>query len=137
MKLRTLFITLSLAATAGGLVSLQGCATYHCTKFPQGSCRNMSQIYDDTGKGFSDYREGTGDEKKDDEKKGDDSGKGSGRVVISNTVKGINELQPGDPVLTKPQTLRVWIKPWEDKDKDLNFSFVYIRVKDSTWTVLQ
>lgn len=131
MKLRAIVL---IATIAGVVTSLNGCATYRCKNFPKGSCQNMSQIYDNTGPGFEDYREGTGKEAKYDSQQ--DAKKG-GSIVISNTVKGINELQAGDPVLTKPQVLRAWIKPWEDKEKDLNYSFVYIRIKDSEWTVLQ
>lgn len=32
---------------------------------------------------------------------------------------------------------RLWVKPWEDKDRDLNYSYIYVRVKDSEWTALQ
>ena len=129
MKLRALIIV---AAVAGMLAGLTGCTNYSCKNFPKGTCQNMSQVYDDTGKNFQDYRQGTGKQAKYDKKKA-----GINTVVVSNTVKGINELSAGDPVLTKPQVLRAWIKPWEDKEKDLNYSFVYIRVKDSEWTVLQ
>lgn len=130
MNLRVIVLTV---AAVGLVSSLSGCATYRCKNFPKGSCQNMSQIYDGTGAGFEDYREGKGKETK----YASGNGKQGGAVVIGNTVKGINELQAGDPVLTKPQVLRAWIKPWEDKEKDLNYSFVYIRVKDSEWTVLQ
>ena len=117
------------------VVPLSGCAPkYRCNNFPLGSCRNMSQIYDDTGSGFKDYREQGSSEEDSKKAKGK---KKESQVVIGNTVKGINELQPGDPVLTKPEVLRVWVKPWEDKEKDLNYSFIYIRTKESTWTVLE
>lgn len=117
--------------------ALAGCAPkYSCSKFPTGSCRNMSQTYDATGSGFRDYREdgydGSGAKRKDGEARKDRPA-----IVVGNTVKGLNEVQPGDPVLTKPQVLRVWIKPWEDKDRDLNYSFIYVRVKDSEWTALK
>lgn len=129
MKLRGLIFSVAVVA---GIVSLNGCATYNCKNFPKGSCENMSQIYDKTGTGFEDYREGKGEQAKHGKSK-----KSVDSIVIANTVKGINELQAGDPVLTKPQVLRAWIRPWEDKEKDLNYSFVYIRVRDSQWTVLQ
>lgn len=111
---------------------LVGCSPkYHCSKFPTGSCKNMSQVYGDTGSGFRDYRENQTDEKHGGGKKT------AKQVVVSNAVKGVNELQPGDPVLTKPQVLRVWVKPWEDKDKDLNYSYIYLRTKEAEWTVLK
>lgn len=91
----------------------------------------MSKVYAETGNGFKDYREDQLTEKK------DKTRKENSVVVIGSTVKGLNELQPGDPVLTKPQVLRVWVKPWEDKDRDLNYSYIYVRTKDSEWTALQ
>lgn len=115
------------------LVALAGCAPkYRCNNFPQGSCRNMTQVYEDTGNGFRDYREEGAEGKSSKQQPKKES-----QIVVSNTVKGLNELQPGDPVLTKPKVLRVWVKPWEDKERDLNYSYLYIRVKDSTWTVLE
>lgn len=124
-----------LVFAALGLV-LAGCSPkYSCSKFPTATCRNMSQTYDATGSGFHDYREdgyAGGEGKRDGEARKDRPA-----IVVGNTVKGLNEIAPGDPVLTKPQVLRVWIKPWEDKDRDLNYSFIYVRVKDSEWTALQ
>lgn len=111
-----------------------GCsAKYNCTKFPTGKCENMSAIYERTGGQFQDYREPSylpveGG------KRGAKSGK---TVTIGNPVNKLNELQPGDAVLTTPQVMRVWFRPWPDKDGDLNYSFTYIKVKDSEWTVLK
>lgn len=122
-------------AFAALAVSLAGCTpAYHCNKFPTGSCKNMSQVYSSTGAGFRDYREEGAQEGGDHDGK---SKKDRPAIVVGNTVKGLNEVQPGDPVLTKPQVLRVWVKPWEDKERDLNYSFIYVRVKDSEWTALQ
>lgn len=115
----------------GLALALAGCApSYHCDKFPTGSCKNMSQVYSATGAGFHDYREaGTANSK--------DRRKAAPAIVIGPAVKGLNELQPGDPVLTRPQALRVWVRPWQDKDRDLNYSYIYVRTKDSEWTALQ
>lgn len=114
-------------------IAVAGCAPkYSCSNFPTGSCKNMSQVYGATGEGFVDYRDGqpTSESAR--------KGKASGQsVVIGETAKALNDLQPGDPVLTKPKVLRAWIAPWEDKDSDLNYSYVYIRVKESEWTVLR
>ncbi len=105
-----------------------GCTTYHCKNFPQGSCQNMTEVYNETGNGYSDYRYGS-------DKKGK---KTKGPVVkVASTYSGVNAIAPGDPVLTKPVSMRVWVAPWQDTEKDLNFSYVYIRVKDAEWSVLK
>lgn len=87
----------------------------------------MSQNYRDSGDGFVDSRGEAGSGKK-------DSGK---TVVISQAQNALNAVIVGEPVLTKAQGIRIWIAPWEDKDRDLNYSWVYIRTKDSEWKILK
>ncbi|MCP5110725.1 MAG: SDR family NAD(P)-dependent oxidoreductase, partial [bacterium] len=37
-------------------------------------------------------------------------------------------VQPGEPVLTPPRILRVWIAPWEDENRDLHSeTYLYLR----------
>lgn len=124
-----------LIAFAAIAAALAGCTPkYTCAKFPTGNCKNMSQVYSNTGAGFQDYREAGYDGRG---AKDREAHKDRPAIVVGNTVKSLNETQPGDPVLTKPQVIRVWVKPWEDKDRDLNYSYIYVRVKDSEWTALQ
>jgi hypothetical protein len=114
-------------------MALQGCAThYHCDKFPEGSCENMSQIYEKTGNSWQDYRDHPEAEDKD-----VDHGSKHVPVVIDQTITSANQMVPGDPVLTNPQTLRVMVFPWKDKGKDLNYSYVWMIVRDPEWTQLQ
>lgn len=111
---------------------LAGCAPkYSCKNFPTGSCKNMSQVYDATGEGFSDYREKPLTD-------GADKKQGVGApIVIGETVASLNALQPGDHIMTRPQHLKILFTPWEDRDRDLNYSYVFIRVRDAEWTVLK
>lgn len=119
-------------AFAISVAALSGCSTkYHCNKFPTGNCENMGQVYDRTGGGFKDYRD-TGHIPVEGQRRN-----GGKTVIIGNPVNKLNELQPGDAVLTTPQVMRVWFKPWPDKDGDLNYSFTYIKVRESEWTVLK
>jgi len=40
------------------------------------------------------------------------------------------------PLRSTPRILRIWIKPWEDADRDLNGeSYVYVQVDDGRWLV--
>lgn len=103
---------------------LPGCAAhYRCKVIPDGGCYNMSQVYQSTGDGFVDTRESgpTGDKK---------------HRVVAVAHNAINAVVSGEPVLTQAQGMRVWVAPWEDKDGNLNFSYVYIRTKDAQWAIL-
>lgn len=113
-----------------GVALMSGCSVkYRCGgAVPAMSCKNMSQTYRETGDNFVDMRDQPEDVGK----------KSSGRVVVvSQAQNALNAVIAGEPVLTKPQGLRIWIAPWEDKDHDLNYSWVYIRTKDSQWTILK
>lgn len=43
---------------------------------------------------------------------------------------------PGDPLLSRPRQLRVWIARWEDADGDLvDESNVYLRLDRGSWVI--
>jgi len=43
---------------------------------------------------------------------------------------------PGDPLLSRPRQLRVWIAHWEDADGDLvDESNVYLRLDRGSWVI--
>ena len=45
-------------------------------------------------------------------------------------------VQPGEPILTAPRVLRLWIAPWEDAAGDLHDeTFLYLRIDDGRWTL--
>lgn len=114
------------------VMALESCSgKYHCDKFPVGTCKNMSQVYDATGRQFADYRDGkiSGSSKP--------TTNDGPSILIGETINSLNVLRPGDPLLTRPKVLKVWIKPWEDKDHDLNYSYIIIRVGDSEWTAVK
>lgn len=46
----------------------------------------------------------------------------------------IATVQPGDPLLTRPRHIRVWIDRWEDKTGDLHDeTYLYLRLDNGTW----
>lgn len=47
-------------------------------------------------------------------------------------------VQPGDPLLTRPQHIRVWIDRWEDTTGDLHDeTYLYLRLDNGTWRLGQ
>ncbi len=57
------------------------------------------------------------------------------------TAAGVGSPVPGPawqatPLRSGPRVLRLWIKPWEDADRDLNGeSLVYVQVDNGRWLV--
>ena len=59
------------------------------------------------------------------------------------TASTAPSLPPGDraaydatPLRASPRVLRLWIKPWEDTDRDLNGeSLVYVQIDNGRWLV--
>lgn len=50
----------------------------------------------------------------------------------------IATVQPGDPLLTRPRHIRVWIARWEDKTGDLHDeTYLYLRLDNGTWRLGQ
>lgn len=50
----------------------------------------------------------------------------------------IATVQPGDPLLTRPRHIRVWIDRWEDKTGDLHDeTYLYLRLDNGTWRLGQ
>lgn len=47
-------------------------------------------------------------------------------------------VQPGDPLLTRPQHIRVWINRWEDATGDLHDeTYLYLRLDNGSWRLGQ
>lgn len=52
------------------------------------------------------------------------------------TSLGAGAVAPGTPLRTGPKVLRLWIKPWEDSDRDLHGeSLIYVQVDNGRWMV--
>ena len=46
------------------------------------------------------------------------------------------EAPPAQPIRSQPRLLRLWIKPWEDADRDLHDQgYVYVQVDSGRWLV--
>ena len=47
-------------------------------------------------------------------------------------------IEPGEPILTAPRVLRLWIAPWEDAAGDLHDeTYLYLRIDDGHWTPIR
>ncbi len=50
----------------------------------------------------------------------------------------VSTVQPGDPLLTRPKHIRVWINRWEDETGDLHDeTYLYLRLDNGTWRLGQ
>ena len=113
---------------------IQGCATsYSCGQYPDSGCQPVSEVYEKTNGEIADYR-----------KRGKAKAKAKEATEAETTVninigtahRTLNYVSPGDPILTKPVTMRILVNNWIDKDNDLNAGgFVFIKVKDSQWVI--
>jgi hypothetical protein len=90
-------------------------------------------VYEKTNEGFHDYRKTLFDRKNTDR-----SGRGEDEILIkvAQAHRTLDFASPGDPVMTKPVTLRVLFNAWVDKDKDLNAGgFYYVKLRDAEWVL--
>ncbi len=108
---------------------LAGCAgspKYACG-VPEGvGCRPVGEIYEASvagvlpGKRNAPSHEATED----------------GRRAADTSV--IATIQPGDPLLTRPRHIRVWIDRWEDQAGDLHDeTYLYLRLDNGAWRIGQ
>jgi len=130
-----------------GFIIINGCSTkYTCGDFPGGGCQPVSTAYGKTDGSLDDYRgdfySGSKDPSEarsvDRYSSNDDFGDDEeSETVVINITPGKNSLsgiKPGNPILSKPITLRILLNQWEDKDRDLNGGgFIFIRLQDSKW----
>lgn len=134
MKFFVLTILLSL---------LMGCSSkYSCGMFPQTGCKPVSRVFAENNKGLSDYRSGLSDANAKSDG-GITDGKSSVpakdiNINIASVNSILEPVKSGTPLLSKPLVMRIYLTPWEDKDRDLNMgSFVYVRVRDAEWQLPQ
>ena len=111
------------------LLLLAGCAgspKYACG-VPEGvGCRPVGEIYEASVAGaLSDRRAGTANQSS-----------GSEGSVAELPV--IATVQPGDPLLSRPRHIRVWIDRWEDQAGDLHDeTYLYLRLDNGAWRIGQ
>ncbi len=121
---------------------LQACASepkYACGA-PEGvGCKPVSEVYELS------YSEGSGGEDNLLQETDEQIPKETSDANVKKTAEKTADkpehvaaptVQPGEPVLTPPRILRVWIAPWEDENRDLHSeTYLYLRLEDGHWTL--
>lgn len=116
------------------LVLLAGCAgnpKYACG-VPDGvGCKPVGEIYQASVTGTLQHGRVTGG--------GGDENDSSGRPLANMAdAPVVATVQPGDPLLTRPRHIRVWIDRWEDATSDLHDeTYLYLRLDNGTWRLGQ
>lgn len=127
---KALFSSLALALLAG----CAGNPKYACG-VPDGvGCKPVGEIYQASVTGTLQRGRVDGDGG------GDENGNDSSDRPRANATDApiIATVQPGDPLLTRPRHIRVWIDRWEDKAGDLHDeTYLYLRLDNGTWRLGQ
>lgn len=111
------------------VLTLSGCASKYSCGAPQGeSCRSIGEIYEARQQGNLAHQQ----------KPGVSSGQPDSESVQLSERHRIVSVEPGDPLLSQPRVLRVWINRWEDRDEDLHDEqFIYLRMDQGRWLLGQ
>lgn len=128
------------------LFLMSGCAAkYGCSQFPETGCKPVSMVYDEVHKGARDYRKDT--HKKTSKSRATHRHHGGfkgyhsasrhshgGIINVQESTKGINYVDSGDPILSKPVVMRALVNIWDDRDDDLHgYQLIYLKLRDSEW----
>lgn len=114
------------------LASLQGCSVLKDFKSPKFACglpngvgcKPVSDVYALSVEG----RLGEAPQTSNDGNTQPAVVSGSGNTRLLPTVN------PGDPILSRPRHIRVWLGRWEDKDGDLHDeTYLYLRLDNGQW----
>lgn len=117
---------------------MAGCASgpkYACG-LPEGvGCKPVSEVYAASVSGTL----VRGRPKQDADDKEDNTGNtGQPLVKASDAAPVVATVQPGDPLLTRPKQIRVWINRWEDDTGDLHDeTYLYLRLDNGSWRLGQ
>lgn len=116
-------------------VAISACGHYKsdfaCKGYPENSaCLPTTQVYERRHEQLTHMRSEDGDATA--------SGSGSSSTPAADRVSAVagqTEFQLGQPNVTQPQVLQVWIAPWRDAKNYLHeASLVYAMVEGSDWT---
>lgn len=113
-----------------GSLALPGCSAFSDFKAPRFTCglpngtgcKPVSEVYQLSVAGRL--------------KAANAAGAGSAVTLAANGSGGkpIATAVPGEPILTRPRHLRLWLGRWEDKDGDLHDeTYLYLRLDNGQW----
>lgn len=121
----TLAVSLAMAGCASSMSGLDSGSKFAC-KAPKGvACQSLSGTYANALENNLPalrHEKGPADD--------DDSPSLAARPITGEAPDS------GDPLLTKPKILRVWIAPWEDTEGDLHDqSYIYVVANQGRWAI--
>ena len=131
---KTLLSSLALALLAGCV----GNPKYACG-LPEGvGCKPVGEVYEASITGTLGSTRARGRltrNDKDEDGKIETSGRSLAEAADASVVATV---QPGDPLLTRPRHIRVWINRWEDATGDLHDeTYLYLRLDNGSWRLGQ
>lgn len=112
------------------LLLLSGCAASYSCGTPVGiSCRSLSDVYEAREAGNLPHQRGQVDIASETSQ----SDTGAAEPASVPVRPQIISVEPGNPLLSRPNVLRVWINRYES-DGDLHDEqFVYLRLDEGRW----
>ena len=138
---------IALATTLGGCGSfsgLDGASSFTC-KAPEGvSCTSVSGVYANSVANKLPSSTSTSDDKHDTPSQSDNphtketADKAAKPLPSYGAIAPLRQGAPmsGDPVLSPPRILRIWLSPWEDQDGDLrDQSYLYVIWNRGEWNI--
>lgn len=131
---KTLLSSLALALLAGCV----GNPKYACG-LPEGvGCKPVGEVYEASVTGTLGSTRARSRLTRNDEDEGNAIGTSERRLTEVVDTPVVATVQPGDPLLTRPRHIRVWINRWEDATGDLHDeTYLYLRLDNGTWRLGQ
>ncbi len=123
------------------LVLLAGCVgnpRYACG-LPEGvGCKPVGEVYEASVTGTLGSTRDRNRLTRNDEGEGNASGTSERPLAEVVDTPVVATVQPGDPLLTRPRHIRVWINRWEDTTGDLHDeTYLYLRLDNGSWRLGQ
>lgn len=144
-RLLLVALALLLTACAGGISGYEGSSEYGC-KAPVGvRCKSISGTYANAIQGNLPSQRKAAPSGQSESVPSDTPAPAARNAPVMLATAATLPQQPSQsmtqpagfaapPLRSSPRVLRLWIKPWEDADRDLNGeSFVYVQVDGGRW----
>lgn len=130
-KLSTLLLMALMVS--GCATSISSSLSSSCGKPGNFKCPSLAEVYDAREAGALEHQQK--DKKSKEGKKS--SSKKSNKEIENNSKPVVSNIEPGNPLLSRPNVLRVWINRYES-DGDLHDEqFVYLRLDQGHWLLIE
>ncbi|HRJ52236.1 MAG TPA: TraV family lipoprotein [Candidatus Thiothrix moscowensis] len=121
-KTLAIFLLLGLLSTQAGCSVLSDFKTPRFTcGLPNGvGCKPVSKVYQLSADGTLGNKPA--------------SAAGGTAMVQASAAEPVATVAPGNPILTRPRHIRVWVDRWEDPQGDLHDeTYLYLRLDSGQW----